>query len=421
MGRAYGGVAVQLANRGEREEAEKYFQLALARIDRMTERERYRTRGSYFLAVRNNARAIDEFTALVRDFPADTAGQANLALAYFYAGDSRRALEEAQRSVDLSPRNVLQRSNLALYAMYAGEFDRAEAEARKVLEMNAAYFRAFITLGLCDLARGRFQSAAENYKRAAAASAQGASFAATGLADIALYQGRPGDALPLLARGIDGDAVNGNVAGAAVKSVMVAQSHLMRGQRAEAVAAADRATAGNRQSSVLFPAGVVYLEANQPQKAVRIAKELAAHVEAEPQAYAKILEALGEAGVRRLRLLEEARGLKDTWLGRFEMGRAYLAAGEFAAANGEFERCLKRRGEATAVFLDEVPSFRYFPPVHYYMARAQEGLKSPAAADSYRLFLAIRQGGEPDLLVADARARLGGITPSGATSAGKEP
>jgi len=29
--------------------------------------------------------------------------------------------------------------------------------------------------------------------------------------------------------------------------------------------------------------------------------------------------------------------------------------------------------EATAVFLDDVPTYRLFPPVYYYLGRAQEG------------------------------------------------
>jgi hypothetical protein len=36
--------------------------------------------------------------------------------------------------------------------------------------------------------------------------------------------------------------------------------------------------------------------------------------------------------------------------------------------------------------LDDVPTFRIIPPLYYYLGRAQEGLKSPAAADSYKTF-----------------------------------
>jgi hypothetical protein len=44
--------------------------------------------------------------------------------------------------------------------------------------------------------------------------------------------------------------------------------------------------------------------------------------------------------------------------------------------------------------------------VYYYLGRAQEGLKSPAAAGSYRKFLDIKQKGGKDLLIADTRRRL---------------
>jgi hypothetical protein len=67
---------------------------------------------------------------------------------------------------------------------------------------------------------------------------------------------------------------------------------------------------------------------------------------------------------------------------------------------------LKRRGEATALFLDESPTYHLFPPVYYYLGRAQEGLKSPAAADSYKTFLAMKEKAEHDPLVADARRHL---------------
>ena len=121
----------------------------------------------------------------------------------------------------------------------------------------------------------------------------------------------------------------------------------------------------------------------------------------------------GEAKIKRgkpgeaIADLEEARKISDTWPGRFDLGQAYLAAGAFPEADGELEICVKRRGEALAIFLDDVPSFRYLPPVYYSLGRAQEGLKSPGATDSYKAFLAIKDNGGKDPLIADARRRLG--------------
>ena len=59
------------------------------------------------------------------------------------------------------------------------------------------------------------------------------------------------------------------------------------------------------------------------------------------------------------------------------------------------------------MFLEESPSYRVFPPVEYYLGRAKEGLKSPAAAEAYKSFLAVKTG-PGDELVADARKRTGG-------------
>src|SRR5207342_2450853 len=52
--------------------------------------------------------------------------------------------------------------------------------------------------------RGRDEPAA-TYRQAAAVDARGASIAASGLADIAAYQGRHAEALPILQAGIEAD------------------------------------------------------------------------------------------------------------------------------------------------------------------------------------------------------------------------
>ena len=76
-------------------------------------------------------------------------------------------------------------------------------------------------------------------------------------------------------------------------------------------------------------------------------------------------------------------------------------------ADSEFDRCIKRRGEALELFMDNVATYAYFPPVYYYQGRVREGLKSPGFTESYRTYLSIRgqTGGDP--LAPDARRRLG--------------
>jgi hypothetical protein len=102
-------------------------------------------------------------------------------------------------------------------------------------------------------------------------------------------------------------------------------------------------------------------------------ESLAAELQSEPQAYAKLLEgaiALKKGNARQaITVMLEGNKLLDTWIGDFELGRAYLAAGAALQAEAQFDRCVKRRGEALALFLDEEPTFAYFPAVLAYQAR----------------------------------------------------
>jgi hypothetical protein len=102
-----------------------------------------------------------------------------------------------------------------------------------------------------------------------------------------------------------------------------------------------------------------------------------------------------------------ANQLVDTWIGRFELGRAYLEAGMFVEADSEFDRCMKRRGEALEIFQDSNPTFAYFPPLYYYQGRVREGLKSPGFAESYRTYLSIRGRAGEDPFLSDIRHRIG--------------
>ncbi len=161
---------------------------------------------------------------------------------------------------------------------------------------------------------------------------------------------------------------------------------------------------------VRFLAARIYALTGATAQARAIASQLAAELQAEPQAYGKIIEGvlrLEEQEPRQaIRLLGEANALLDTWIGRFDLGRAYLAAGAYPQADSEFDRCLKRSGEALSLFLDEEPTSGFLPPVHYYQGRVREGLKSAGFAESYRTYLAIRGAAGEDPLLADIRQRI---------------
>ena len=112
-----------------------------------------------------------------------------------------------------------------------------------------------------------------------------------------------------------------------------------------------------------------------------------------------------------IKALTEATALLDTWIGRFDLGRAYLEAGMFPQADSEFDRCIKRRGEALSLFLDEEPTFGFFPPVYYYQGRVRESLQSVSSAESYRTYLTIRGASREDRLLPEIRKRAGAENP----------
>jgi tetratricopeptide (TPR) repeat protein len=412
MGRAYAGLAVIENNRGRHAEASRYFKEAMARVDRMSEREKFRSRGAYYLVVdRDPDRAIEALAELVKRFPADNAGLANLAVAYQLKRDFPRALEEARRAVAIYPKIVQQRNNVGLFAMYLGDFDAAIQEQQKVLELNPGFENGYVGLALAQLAAGRPDDAASTWSRLAGLGAAGASSAAEGLADLALYQGRLGDARALLEKGAQADLAAKDGAAAARKLAMLAEALLAGGKGSQAAAAADRAlqSAGGHDY-VLFAAARVLARAGEERKARAVADDLDRRLPPESRMYAELLR--GEAELRRRSFpeaVERYRGALrhvDSWLARCGLGHAYLEAGAFTQAQEELERCKKRRGEATDAFLDVVPTYRYWPEVEYRLGRAQEGLGSPGAAESYRAFLAAKTADE-DPAVPDARRRLG--------------
>ena len=129
------------------------------------------------------------------------------------------------------------------------------------------------------------------------------------------------------------------------------------------------------------------------------------------RAYALIVD--GEIALQQDRIADAvvafraAAGLYDVWLAHFDLGVAYVRADHYAEAIAQFDTCVKRRGEATALFLDDIPSFRYLAMVPYWMGRAQEGLgMKTGAVESFKAYLSLRPDSLSDELALDARQRL---------------
>jgi len=412
FGRAYSGLANQYVSLGRPAEGEQYYQEALKRIDRMTDREKMRTRGLYDMFAKKNEQAVKEFIDLLKAYPYDTTGLNNLALANFYLRNFGEAMDQGRKAATVQPKNVLRRYNVALYAMYGGQFDTAVTEANAALELDKSALKALLARGLSELALGKNADAMKTYEALKNISADAASFANAGLADMAIVEGRFDDAIGILNDGIKADVARKNAAQAAAKQIAIGEVKLARDDAAGAAKEAQAAVAASPNDSTRIIAGLLLARAGRRTEAEALASELEKRLEPDPLAYAKLIRAeLALATKKQLRpavdFAREASKLADTWLGHVILGRAYLELEAFPDAHTEFDAALKRRGEATALLLDDVPSYHLFPQVHYYLGRAQEGEKSAAAVQSYKTFLAFLKTSEPDSgLVADARARL---------------
>ena len=413
FGRAYAGWAVIAYRLGRRDEAEAAYDKALSLIDRMTPREKGRTLGTYYVSIaRNYEKAIDNYKALLKEYPADNSGHNGLANAYFNTLNFAGALDEAREALKIYPKSVIYRNNLALFAMYAGDFDTAAKEAGTVIEQDATYHKAYLALAMSALAAGDAAAARAAYTRMQGAGARGVSLAGLGLADLAMYQGQYPEAEAALKAGIVDDKTNKNIAGQASKQLALAEVYAATGRNRLAAEAVDTALKVSRQDPTLVAAAEVLVRVGSVAAARAIADELRVKFQPQSRAYASIIDGeIAHAAGRTpdaITAFQSALKHADLWQARFLLGTAYLEASHNAEGLSELEACVKRRGEATALFLDDMPTFRRLAPVSYYLGRAQEALgMKPRAVESYNAYLALRGNTPGDPLAADARKRVG--------------
>jgi eukaryotic-like serine/threonine-protein kinase len=412
FGRAYASWAVSAYSLGRRDEAEVLYKKAFALMDRMTEREKYRTYGTYYLTITQNySQAIENYTTLLKLYPADRAARTNLAFTYFAMRDFSRALEENRRALDIYPGTFKLSSNHALYAMYAGDFAAAEKEAARVVAASPSAYRAYLPRAMAALDRGELIAAREAYAEMAKVDRQGASLASMGLADLLMYAGQLSAAEAELRRGIVEDEAIKSPANRAAKYIALAEALAARKQTRAAAAAVDEAVKAARNESTLFAAARVHVALGNLGAAREMMGELDKRLQPEPRAYARIID--GDIAARESRwpqaveAFNAALKIADVWLAHLSLGIAYVEAGAFAEGLQELETSRKRRGEATAVFLNDVPSFRHLAPLSYWLARAQEGIgQAAAAAENYKTFVTLRAAASEDPLIVDARRRL---------------
>jgi len=411
MARAYSGMAAMDTNLGKPEDALNYMKLAMQQVDNMTDRERYRYRGLYSLTAGEWQDCVEANKQLVTKYPADRVGQNNLATCYVQLREAPEALKAAQRAVEIVPRGVGPRINLAFISEFAGDFVASQKEASTALSINPSAAQAYLILGEAQLGQGRIDQAAANYQKLETFGPAATSTANDALADLAAYQDKHADAERVLTQAAAADLAAKNTDGAARKFAALGNLEELQGNRAAATSNIDKALANSKTTQIEFLAARTYADAGEIAKAQKLAATLSASLTTEAQTYGKIIAGLIAEKKKdtngAIQQLKAANSLMDTWIGHLDLGRIYLDAGAFTEADSEFDQCAKRQGEAIELFMDNVPTYSYFPPVYYYQGRVREGMKSADYADYYKKYLAIRGQSSDDPLVADIKHRLG--------------
>ncbi|RPJ64017.1 MAG: hypothetical protein EHM24_23590, partial [Acidobacteria bacterium] len=418
FGRAYAGMGVVYWNLRDEVQAKAAYDKAMQLVGRMTDREKFRTLGSYYMFIaRNYEKAIENYENLVKLFPADDAGHGNLSIAYLFTGNLRGAIEQVRKVLELNPRSTSDRYNYAIYSLYGGDFDTAVREGTRLAKEAPGFPPGgLLPVALSTLLRGDHAGALAAYARLEEASPSGKSLGRFGRADVQMYLGQYGEALKTLEEATAADGKAGDNGKLARNYIAVAESYLAVGQKGRAADAARKATQlSSDNESVLVPAALVLIAAGRPDDAEKIALTLENMLQTHMTAYARLISA--EVAVHRERnaeaieLFRDSIKRRDTWLARYLLGRLYARTEHFPEALAELDVSIKRRGEAADVFFYDTPTARYLPPAVYWLARTQQALGAADARKLLEQFLAIRGDARPaDPLVIDARKRLADLS-----------
>jgi serine/threonine protein kinase/tetratricopeptide (TPR) repeat protein len=405
FGIGYQGLAAMSRNLGRLADGDRYILEALRLVDSMTERERLATRGYYYRVAGDYDQCASEYGALLVKYPYDATAHAQRATCLARLRRYREAVESMVSASRILPNHWGFRVNYAMLLAFSGKFDASAAEVAKVPEPTTS---SLIALAYSQMGRGQVEEARQTYEQLGAMGNVGASTAAAGVADIAIYRGRFSEAARILTDRAKLDVAAGTFGRGAMKHAAAAFAHLLAGRDVPAADSARLALSISNSMAVKFLAGRALAETGALDEATRLSETLLAEKTSEPRVHGMILAGItaSKAGRRAeaFKLLREANAILDTWFGRFELGRAYFEAGDFAAADGEFDVCLIRRGEALSL-MDEGPTSGYLPAVVYYRGRTREALGRPDSESLYLEYVDMRSGSTEDRLVEEVQRR----------------
>jgi tetratricopeptide (TPR) repeat protein len=413
FGRAYSGLAYSLLKLGRTTQAQTVYKQTVPLMYSMTERERLRTLGMYYVGMDDFVKGRENFEELVAKYPADGAGRNNLAVAYFDNLEFDKAIEQNQALLEMFPTSSLYLGNHALFNMYDGQFNTAKEYADETLKVNAEYYMAYVPIAMAHLMEGEFQEAMDAYGEMANASEAGTRLSRLGMADLALARGDYESVIAMmLDAGADDPISSSNLA----FSLLFAEALAESGNKSRAGLLAAKLTTIVAGESEIMSLAAVYVALGDFDEVRKLAVKIRSTLSRRSRSLSYVLEAQAEFGEKNLSAAiasaEKALDASDLWSAHFVRGRIYLTSGQLVQAMDEFEKCYTRIGQATAINLDDVPTYRKVVPIYYWLGRVHEEMSSESEArKNYALYVARRDSAENDDSV--VAARLGLRSPGG--------
>jgi serine/threonine protein kinase/Tfp pilus assembly protein PilF len=458
---AYHAMSWAYGNQGYWAEEMKYLEKALELSDRLSDREKYKIQGAYYLnkSEKTYDKAIEAYEKLLELYPDDLTGNNDLGVLYSQIGEWDKAIEKYKTCIESGGedvvfytslagnyrnkglfdegRQVLEqylndvsdsafiRASLAVHYRLQGKYDLALAEADKALSIDPNHWRSISRKGDIYIYMGDLEKAEEQYKKLQELKGPAVYvWSLNRFANLYLLQGRFEDAKVKTKEAIELAEKSGQSIWIRSTLRYLSDVNLKQGRPDQALQELNKVWSSavqdddlGDQIGTLSDMGVAYLEMksiDEAQKtAVRLKKLieqgmnkrrmsnyhfLMGRIELEKKNYSKAIEYFN----RGLPLLSATSGSHLPLA--YHTGLAYYEAGDLEKAREEFEKIMTLTEGRISNGDTYAKSFYMLGKIY-----EQKGWKGKAI-EHYEKFLDLWKDADPGIAeVEDAKKRLAGL------------
>jgi serine/threonine protein kinase/tetratricopeptide (TPR) repeat protein len=407
---ARAALGLTLYNLGDRSAAIPELERAVREVDRMPERQHLALLADYYGTIGRFPEAIAAYEQLLARWPGDARAEISIAATAIDAGSWPLALDLAKRAFRDHANLGVVRANLVLAQLANGLFAEAAHTSDAMLaELARPTDFGFVFAAMSHALAGDGAAAAAAYDRLATYLPE---LADEGRADLAMYEGRLDDAAALLRKYTEPAMARKAPLEARAEVLALSQLALRRGDRKAARAVTLVMDSGDPRNDYL--ASSLAIEAGATIDAGALIRAWSAQPLAEWRLGARLLAGDLERAHGRPReaiaAYQEADLIAPSWITHERLGRAYLAAADWPAADRELTWCVQHRGEG-AVFV--TPMLSALPQVLLGLARAKDRGHAPLeeVLAAYRAVIALSPQPQRDPFTEEARQRVATLSP----------